>query len=60
MQKFDVHKPFTRDQVIKMRHIDGKRIQLCYKIGAKPVKGKSPPDPEATSDLRTAAVARRI
>jgi hypothetical protein len=41
VQRFDVRKPFTEDQVIKMRRIDGKSVQLCYKIGAKPVKGKN-------------------
>jgi len=43
VQRFDVHKPFTENQAIKMRRIDGKSSQLCYKIGAKPVKGKNPP-----------------
>lgn len=60
VQKFDVRKPFTEDQVIKMRHIDGKRVQLCYKIGAKPVKGKNSPVSEVASDLRTMAAGRRI
>lgn len=48
VQRFDVRKPFTKDQVITMRHIDGKSTELCRKIGAKPVKGKNPTVGEAS------------